>query len=142
MIASAYMSKRDRLDLDDADDQGSVMTESTGIPDIENETPHKSFLSSSESTFKSSSDFHINLLPLTFLDVSGCGFGPVGLISLLKCVSKLVSLSVLDISQNNIGPRRTNVTGAGVFFSYVILYVNNIKMIKIMRFSYLNLDRC
>ena len=28
----------------------------------------------------------------------------------------------------------------GVFFSYVILYVNNIKMIKIMRFSYLNLD--
>ena len=26
----------------------------------------------------------------------------------------------------------------GVFFSYVILYVNNIKMIKIMRFSYVN----
>jgi Domain of unknown function (DUF389) len=32
------------------------------------------------------------------------------------------------------------LVGTGVFFSYVILYVNNIKMIKIMRFSYLNLD--
>ena len=28
--------------------------------------------------------------------------------------------------------------GAGVFFLYVISYVNNIKMIKKMRFSYVN----
>ena len=36
---------------------------------------------------------------------------------------------------------RNQFTDLGVFFSYVISYVNNIKMIKIMRFSYLN-RRC
>jgi hypothetical protein len=50
-------------------------------------------------------DFTVKFIPLRYLDLSSCHMGSSGLMHLLSNIKFLDTLRVLDLSNNNIGPR-------------------------------------